>query len=93
MIKFKRSAKLAKLISDAVEMQYSEFKLARTQNEGASIDVMQYILQEFETSTAPTIRALIHEIKQFDEQMNALKYAKQLSPQTRFAIRAAVLAR
>ncbi|MGL6229375.1 MAG: hypothetical protein ACRC3J_09240 [Culicoidibacterales bacterium] len=87
MIKIKRSEKLAAIIEAAVDEQFNQYQALKTSNQGCSIDVMKQIVAEFHDSHVPAVRAIVHEIRQFDEQFDALKYAKSLTPTARLVVR------
>ena len=66
-------------------------------NSGASIDVMQYVMSEFNGnkrfSSNRKVQFLLSEILGWNASNDALKYAKPLAQNTRLAVRREILQR
>lgn len=90
------SEQLTQLIATAIKLQRVAYN-AGHENQGASIDVMAYILREFASNPRQQrnrrVQTLVSEIQGWNETNDALKYAKPLAQNTRFAVRRAVLSR
>ena len=88
------SDNLDRLVAIGIKLQRVAYNTGHD-NKGASIDVLAYILKEFDDikryARNRRVQYLISEIKTWDLANDALKYAKPLAQNTRLSVRREIL--